>query len=184
MWYNNLLHNSQMVVNIKDLYEDSGNRFKKINSSWAGVYLIYLVCSCSLCSYFLIFWDWRDFHFGNFGLNVTKIPIQINSLCSQSFKDYNVCVTGQNLIQVNIFQPMIPNKSSWEGCTRGLYDVTVVHFNPQKGDFSLLLIVPHSPIQCWNITEEYYAHCTNSNVFLDIGPGAGWRRKKKEAKSS
>ena len=45
-----------------------------------------------------------------------------------------------------------------------------------------MLIVPHSPIQCWNITEEYYAHCTNSNVFLDIGPGAGERRKKKRQK--
>ena len=173
MWNNNLLHNSQMAVNIKDLYEDSGNRFKKINTSWAGVYLIYLGCACSLCSYFLIFWDWRDFHFGNLGLNVTKIPIQINSLCSQSFKDYNVCVTGQTLIQVNIFQPIIPNKSSWEGCTRGLYDGTV--------DFSLLLTVPHPPIQCWNITEELRTLHKQWRFSWHWARGGG-KKGKKEAK--
>ena len=33
MWYHNLLHNPQIAVNIKDLYEDSDNRFKKINTS-------------------------------------------------------------------------------------------------------------------------------------------------------
>lgn len=32
---NYLLHNPQMTVNIKDLYEDSGNTFKKINYTLA-----------------------------------------------------------------------------------------------------------------------------------------------------
>ena len=35
MWYNNLLHNPIMAVNIKDLYKDLGNRFKKINTGMA-----------------------------------------------------------------------------------------------------------------------------------------------------
>ena len=32
-----ILHNSQMAVNIKDMYENSGNRSKKINTSTRAV---------------------------------------------------------------------------------------------------------------------------------------------------
>ena len=46
----------KMAVNIKELYENSGNRFEKFNTSGNFpkniLYLIYLVSSCFLYGYF------------------------------------------------------------------------------------------------------------------------------------
>ena len=40
-----------------------------------------------------------------------------------------------------------------------LYNLTEVHFNPQKREFSLSLNIPPPPppIQCWDITEQLRA---------------------------
>ena len=46
----------KMAVNIKELYENSGNRFEKFNTRGNfqknTLYRIYLVSSCFLCGYF------------------------------------------------------------------------------------------------------------------------------------
>ena len=57
--------------------------------------------------------------------------------------------------------------------------VTVVYFNPQKREFSVLLIIPVPPIQCWDITTITRP---DMNVFLNMGPWAGGRRKTRGKK--
>ena len=46
----------EIAVNIKDLYGNSGKRFKKVNTcwnfQWNTPYLIHFTCFCLLCGYF------------------------------------------------------------------------------------------------------------------------------------
>ena len=56
-------------------------------------------------------------------------------------------------------------KGSWRGCTT----LTVVHFNPQKREFSLLLNTPRPPYSMLRYNKTITR--TNINVLLNIGPG-------------
>ena len=63
-----------------------------------------------------------------------------------------------------------------------LCNLTVVHFNPQKREFSPLLNTPvPPPVQCWDITEQLRA---TIKVLLNTGPGAGGGRKKEVKKAT
>ena len=59
----------------------------------------------------------------------------------------------------------IPDKSSWRGCTSS----TVVHFNPQKRQFSLLPNIPRPLYSMLRYNKTITR--TNINVLLNIGPG-------------
>jgi len=64
-----------------------------------------------------------------------------------------------------------------------LYNLTVVHFNPQKREFSPLLNIPRPPLfNIIDITEMRTIAPTNIYVLLNIGAGAGERREKKVSK--
>ena len=52
-----------------------------------------------------------------------------------------------------------------------LYNVTVVHFNPEKREFSLLLNIPRPPYSMLGYNRTVTR--TNINVLTNIGPGAG-----------
>ena len=60
--------------------------------------------------------------------------------------------------------------------------VTVVYFNPQKREFSVLLIIPRSPYSMlgYNRTITH----TNINVLINIGPGVGGGRKRRDKKGN
>ena len=63
-----------------------------------------------------------------------------------------------------------------------LYNLTVVHFNPEKREFSLLLNIsglPHSMLG-YNRTITR----TNINVLINIRPGAGGGRKRRGKKGN
>ena len=63
-----------------------------------------------------------------------------------------------------------------------LYNLTVVHFNPEKREFSLLLNIsglPHSMLG-YNRTITR----TNINVLINIRPGAGGERKRRGKKGN
>ena len=65
----------------------------------------------------------------------------------------------------------------------------VVHSNPPKREFSLLLNIPHPPYSMLGCNKTLMfvrviiVH-TNINVLLNIGPGAGEGRKKRGRKSN
>jgi len=63
-----------------------------------------------------------------------------------------------------------------------LYNLTVVHFNPEKREFPLLLNIPRPPYSMlgYNRTITH----TNINVLINIGPGAGGGRKKRGKKGN
>ena len=63
-----------------------------------------------------------------------------------------------------------------------LYNLTVVHFNPEKREFSLLLNIPRPPYSMlgYNRTITH----TNINVLINIGPGAGGGRKRRGKKGN
>ena len=52
-----------------------------------------------------------------------------------------------------------------------LYNLTVVHFNPEKREFSLLLNIPRPPYSMLGYNRTVAR--TNINVLTNIGPGAG-----------
>ena len=58
----------------------------------------------------------------------------------------------------------------------------VVHFNPQKREFSLLLNIPCPPYSMLGCNRTITR--TNINVLLNIGPGVGGGRKKRGRKSN
>jgi len=58
----------------------------------------------------------------------------------------------------------------------------VVHFNPQKREFSLLLNLPRPPYSILGCNRTI-TH-TNINVLLNIGPGAGGGGGKKEVEKA
>ena len=58
----------------------------------------------------------------------------------------------------------------------------VVHFNPQKREFSLLLNIPHSPYSMLGCNRTI-TH-TIINVLLNIGPGAREEGKKEVEKAT
>ena len=64
----------------------------------------------------------------------------------------------------------IADKSSW----KGLVQLNIVHFNPEKREFSLSLNIPRSPYSMLGYNRTI--RCTNINVFINIGPGAGGGR--------
>ena len=56
-----------------------------------------------------------------------------------------------------------------------LYNLTVVHFNPEKTEFSLLLNIPRPPYSMLGYNRTIAR--TNINVLINIGPGAGEEEK-------
>ena len=62
-----------------------------------------------------------------------------------------------------------------------MYNLTVVHFNPQKREFSLLLNIHCSPYSMLGCNRTITR--ANMNVLLNTGPGAGGGRKKRSKKS-
>ena len=63
-----------------------------------------------------------------------------------------------------------------------LYNLTVVHFNPEKREFSLLLNIPRPP--CSMLGYNRTITRTNINVLINIGPGAGGGRKRRGKKGN
>ena len=63
-----------------------------------------------------------------------------------------------------------------------LYNLTVVHFNPEKREFSLLLNIPRPP--CSMLGYNRTITRTNINVLINIGPGAGGGRKRRDKKGN
>ena len=59
-----------------------------------------------------------------------------------------------------------------------LHDLTVVHFNPEKREFSLLLNIPRPPYSMLGYNRTITR--TNINVLINIGPGAGGGEEGKE----
>ena len=51
-------------------------------------------------------------------------------------------------------------------------DLKVVHFNPRKREFSLLINIPRAPHSVSEIQQSRTITCTNIDVLLNIGPGA------------
>ena len=63
-----------------------------------------------------------------------------------------------------------------------MYNLTVVHFNPEKREFSLLLNIPRPP--CSMLGYNRTITRTNINVLINIGPGAGGGRKRRGKKGN
>ena len=63
-----------------------------------------------------------------------------------------------------------------------LYNLTVVHFNPEKTEFSLLLNIPRPPYSMLGYNRTIAR--TNINVLINIGPGAGGGRKRRGKKGN
>ena len=63
-----------------------------------------------------------------------------------------------------------------------LYNLTVVHFNPEKREFSLLLNIPRPPYSMLGYNRTITR--TNINVLINIGPGAGGGRKRRGKKGN
>ena len=63
-----------------------------------------------------------------------------------------------------------------------LYNLTVVHFNPEKREFSLLLYIPHPPCSMLGYNRTIVR--TNINVLINIGPGVGGGRKRRGKKGN
>ena len=62
-----------------------------------------------------------------------------------------------------------------------LYNLTVVHFNTEKREFSLLLNIHCSPYSMLGCNRTITR--ANMNVLLNTGPGAGGGRKKRSKKN-
>ena len=63
-----------------------------------------------------------------------------------------------------------------------LYNLTVVHFNTEKREFSLLLNIPCPPYSVLGYNRTIT--CTNINVLINIGPGVGGGRKRRGEKGN
>ena len=63
-----------------------------------------------------------------------------------------------------------------------LYNLTGVHFNPEKREFSLLLNIHRPP--CSMLGYNRTITRTNINVLINIGPGAGGGRKRRGKKGN
>ena len=63
-----------------------------------------------------------------------------------------------------------------------LYNLTVVHFNPEKTEFSLLLNIPRPPYSMLGYNRTITR--TNINVLINTGPGAGGGRKRSGKKGN
>ena len=63
-----------------------------------------------------------------------------------------------------------------------MYNLTVVHFNPEKREFSLLLNIPRPPYSMLGYNRTITR--TNINVLINIGPGAGGGRKRRGKKGN
>ena len=63
-----------------------------------------------------------------------------------------------------------------------LYNLTVVHFNPEKTEFSLLLNIPRPPYSMLGYNRTIAR--TNINVLINIGPGVGGGRKRRGKKGN
>ena len=63
-----------------------------------------------------------------------------------------------------------------------LHNLTVVHFNPEKREFSLLLNIPRPPYSMLGYNRTITR--TNINVLIKIGPGAGGGRKRRGKKGN
>ena len=77
----------------------------------------------------------------------------------------NACLYPFSLLFIGwrtVFKITIPDKSSWEGCAT---DLTVVHFNPQKGEFSTYLML------------GYYRNITRA-ICPTLGQGRAGRKEK------
>ena len=77
----------------------------------------------------------------------------------------NACLYPFSLLFIGwrtVFKITIPDKSSWEGCAT---DLTVVHFNPQKGELSTYLML------------GYYRNITRA-ICPTLGQGRGGRKKQ------
>ena len=63
-----------------------------------------------------------------------------------------------------------------------LYNLIVVHFNPEKREFSLSLNIPRPPpIQCWDITEQLGAQTLTFLSTLGQGQGEEGKEEVKKA---
>ena len=63
-----------------------------------------------------------------------------------------------------------------------LYNLTVVHFSPEKRKFSLLLNIPCPPYSMLGYNRTITR--TNINVLINIGPGVGGGRKRRGEKGN
>ena len=63
-----------------------------------------------------------------------------------------------------------------------MYNLTVVHFNPEKREFSLLLNIPRPPYSMLGYNRTITR--TNINVLINIRPGAGGGRKRRGKKGN
>ena len=63
-----------------------------------------------------------------------------------------------------------------------MHNLTVVHFNPEKREFSLLLNTPRPP--CSMLGYNRTITHTNINVLINIGPGAGEEGKEEVKKAT
>ena len=72
--------------------------------------------------------------------------------------------------------PRIFRQSQTKVVGKVLYNLTVVHFNPEKREFSLLLNIPRPPYSMLGYNRTITR--TNINVLINIGPGAGGGRKR------
>ena len=63
-----------------------------------------------------------------------------------------------------------------------LHNLTVVHFNPEKREFSLLLNIPRPPYSMLGYNRTIAR--TNINVLINIGPGVGGGRKRRGKKGN
>ena len=63
-----------------------------------------------------------------------------------------------------------------------MYNLTVVHFHPEKREFSLLLNIPGPPHSMLGYNRTITR--TNINVLINIGPGAGGGRKRRGKKGN
>ena len=63
-----------------------------------------------------------------------------------------------------------------------LHNLTVVHFNPEKREFSLLLNIPRPPYSMLGYNRTIAR--TNIKVLINIGPGAGGGEKRRGEKGN
>ena len=63
-----------------------------------------------------------------------------------------------------------------------LYNLTVVHFNPEKREFSLLLNIPGPPHSMLGYNRTITR--TSINVLINIRPGAGGGRRRRGKKDN
>ena len=65
---------------------------------------------------------------------------------------------------------------------KAVHNLTGVHFNPEKREFSLLLNIPRPPYSMLGYNRTITR--TNINVLINIGPGAGGGRKRRGKKGN